>query len=76
VKLYFYNLLIGLDQFVNVILGGAPDQTISSRCWKHRDHWAGKLAVSFVDFLFGWHEANHCRASYESGDRQEKEAWG
>lgn len=74
VKLYLFNLLIGLDQFVNVILGGAPDQTISSRCWKHREHWAAALAVRLIDWLFSWKEKNHCRESFESGDRQEQEA--
>jgi hypothetical protein len=72
--LYGYNLLIGIDQFANVILGGAPDQTISSRCWKHRDNRFGALAVHFVDFLFSWREQNHCQNSYESGDHQDTES--
>lgn len=76
VKLYFFNLLIGLDQFINVLLGGAPDITISSRCWQHRDHWAGATAVKLIDWLFSWHEADHCRKSYEAGDRHTKEVWG
>lgn len=75
-KLYFYNLLIGVDQFANVVLGGAPDITISSRCWQHRDHWAGAAAVKLIDWLFSWHEDDHCRKSYESGDRHEEEVWG
>ena len=75
-RLYFYNLLVGLDQFVNVVLGGAPDQTISSRCWVHRDHWAGALAVRFIDTLFSGIESWHCQKSFEGGDRQDKEAWG
>jgi len=29
---YVFNLLIGVDQFFNAVLGGAPDETISSRC--------------------------------------------
>lgn len=75
VKLYFLNLLIGLDQFVNVLFGGAPDRTISYRCWQHRDHWAGALAVKFVDGifrLFGQH--NHCQSVYEGGDNQLSES--
>ena len=31
---YFWNLLIALDQFVNTIFGGDPDETISSRMGK------------------------------------------
>lgn len=71
--LYFKNLLISLDQFANVLLGGAPDVTISTRCWQHRDHWAGRLAVKLIDWLFSWKEYNHCQNSYESGDRHTEE---
>ena len=74
-KLYFYNILIALDQFVNVLIGGAPDQTISGRCWQYREHWAGAMAVRFVDWLFSWHESEHCRKSFES-DRHDKAVWG
>ncbi len=33
-KKYFWNLLIALDQSVNTIFGGDPDETISSRMGK------------------------------------------
>ena len=74
-KLYLYNLLIGLDQFANVLLGGAPDQTISYRVYKHREHWAAAMAVNLIDFLFSWYEKDHCRVSYEAGDRHTEEVW-
>jgi hypothetical protein len=32
---YGWNLLIGLDQFANVVLGGNPDETISSRVGRY-----------------------------------------
>ena len=31
VKKYFYSALIGVDQLGNTLLGGDPDETISSR---------------------------------------------
>lgn len=34
-KKYLYNILIGIDQLANAILGGDPDETISSRMGKH-----------------------------------------
>lgn len=34
-KKYLYNILIGIDQLANAILGGDPDETISSRLGKH-----------------------------------------
>jgi len=66
VKTYFHNILIGLDQFANVVLGGTPDTTLSSRCWHHREHWAGALAVRFLNWLFRWKEIGHCEKSYEA----------
>ena len=75
-KLYLFNLLIGIDQFANVLLGGAPDRTLSYRCWQHRDHWAGRMAVKFVDTLFRPWGSNHCQSVYEGGDSQTKEVWG
>ena len=32
---YLYNILIGVDQLVNAIFGGDPDETLSSRLGKH-----------------------------------------
>lgn len=34
-KQYAWNLLISLDQLCNTILGGYPDETMSSRMGKH-----------------------------------------
>lgn len=47
---YLWNVLIGFDQFVNVIFGGDPDETISSRLGK----WArvGKNKRGNKKFLF------------------------
>ena len=62
---YAVRVLIALDQLGNALLGGWPDETFSSRCWRwHRDgvrHWPRM----FVDALFFW-EKNHCQESYES----------
>ena len=77
VKLYFYNLLIGLDQFANVLLGGAPDRTISYRAWQHRDHWAGAASVRLIDSIFRlFGQQNHCRSVYDGGDNQTTEVLG
>lgn len=62
---YAVRVLIALDQLGNALLGGWPDETFSSRCWRwHRDgtrSWPCRA----VDGLFFW-ERNHCRGSYES----------
>lgn len=74
-KQYFINLLIGLDQFVNVLIGGAPDETISTRMWRHREHRFAGYAVRFIDWIFSWIEHDHCRKSFENGDSHMIEAW-
>lgn len=38
-KAYVWNLLIGIDQFFNSVLGGMPDETISSRCGRGQQYW-------------------------------------
>jgi hypothetical protein len=40
---YVINLLIGIDQFFNAVLGGAPDETISSRCARGQSYWYWKV---------------------------------
>ena len=53
-KKYIRNILISLDQLVNTIFGGDPDETISSRLGKnYKDSWMQKL----VDKYFG---SDHC----------------
>ena len=32
---YFFNLLIAIDQLLNALMGGDPDETISSRMGKY-----------------------------------------
>lgn len=59
------SLGIALDQLVNALFGGWPDETLSSRCW--RWHMEGKRSwpKKLVDMLFFWEEL-HCRTSWQS----------
>lgn len=64
---YLLNLAIGLDQLVNAVLGGAPDETLSSRAWRaeqsgHR-YWGWTRRA--IDALFFW-QPHHCRLAYEA----------
>lgn len=34
---YAFNVLVAIDQFVNAVLGGDPDETLSSRAAKRAD---------------------------------------
>ncbi|SEJ46842.1 hypothetical protein SAMN05216201_10993 [Pseudomonas linyingensis] len=60
------NLLIAIDQLVNVLLAGWPDETLSSRAYRmdgRKRRWS--LARRVIDGLFFW-QADHCRRAFES----------
>ncbi len=53
---YVLNLFIGLDQIANALLGGMPDETISSRCARGRNKWYWKWLARILD----WLDPDHC----------------
>lgn len=63
---YLFNLLLCVDQALNTILLGHPDETISSRLGRSIDReryfWVKWLRV-FVDFVFYPIEKDHCKNS-------------
>lgn len=62
---YLIRLLIAMDQLVNVLLNGSPDETLSSRAWRmqlKQQPYSGWLARA-INSLFFW-QANHCRGAY------------
>lgn len=65
VKKYFWNLLISIDQLVNTIFGGDPDETISSRAGKDRK--INKFAKILSRFL-NWVDSNHVEKSREDDE--------
>jgi hypothetical protein len=48
---YFFNILISLDQLGNTLLGGDPDETISSRCAKNQDKWYWYSLGQVLEFI-------------------------
>lgn len=62
-------VLIAFDQLGNAILGGWPDETISSRAWRWhtsgKRHWPRRLidALFFLDREGG---KRHCELSFDS----------
>jgi hypothetical protein len=57
---YIKNNLIAIDQLINAILGGSPDETLSAYAWRNQD-WRYK----FINALFFWQE-NHCKNAYDA----------
>lgn len=61
---YFWNILISIDQFVNAVFGGDPDETMSSRMGKliaARQCLICKFVCTLLDRL----QINHCAKSIE-----------
>lgn len=58
-------ILIALDQLLNTIFNGWPDETFSSRCWRWSKDGKRDWPRRVVDWLF-FLEAEHCKSSYES----------
>ena len=63
---YWNNLLIAVDQLVNALIGGWPDETLSSRAYRMAadgNPWA-MYAIDGLANLFG--DENHCETSFKS----------
>lgn len=71
-KEYFWKLLVSLDQPVNALLGGNPDETISSRLGKgeRRGCRVCRFFCRILDIL----EKDHCALSIE--EDEDKDTWG
>lgn len=68
---YFWNVLVALDQLANTLLGGDPDETMSSRMGK--DIKANKCKLcKVICYFLGLIEKDHCNKSIEpdEGSRQ------
>lgn len=69
----FKACLIAIDQLFNTILGGWPDETLSSRIWRNvsvphpKKRW--KWALWAVNHLFFW-QRNHCKGAFDSERRR------
>lgn len=62
---YLLNVLIGLDQFVNTVFRGFPDETLSARAWRLRHRFPWNLARRAIDGLFCF-QRNHCFKAFLS----------
>lgn len=71
-RLYLYNLLIGLDQFFNTLFGGSPDETISSRVFRYKDsNVVARVTCKVLDTI----DPNHCENSLEPEDHHSQDVW-
>lgn len=62
---YANKVLIAADQFVNALLAGWPDETLSSRAWRWEKNGVRSWPRRLIDRIFFW-ESEHCFQSYLS----------
>jgi hypothetical protein len=67
-KHYFWNILISADQLANTLLGGDPDETISSRMGKRaiKGDRLGGIICRLLDMF----DKGHCKKSIEEDEGQ------
>lgn len=71
---YFVDVLLGVDQFANTLLGGAPDETISARVGRNRDHNPiAHITAAVLDTIEPDHTANAIR--HERDGSQQADAY-
>lgn len=72
-KKYFINIVIAIDQLCNAILGGDPDETISSRLGKvvARNAESNNLAW-LICYVLDWIDPGHCRDAIEKDEGKDE----
>lgn len=56
-------VLIAVDQLVNALLAGWPDETLSSRAWRWDNDGVRSWPKKVINAMFFW-EKNHCLSAY------------
>ena len=69
VKKYVYHVVVALDQFFNALIGGAADETLSSRTYrratlKEKPLKRWRVLYHMINGLF--FDRNHCKEAYFS----------
>lgn len=67
---YISNLCVTISQFANTILGGKPDELLSTRIGRNQDHKVLGRIGSIIEFF----DPGHIER-YKNKDMGDKEAW-
>lgn len=73
---YLLNVAIGLDQFLNTVWGGTPDETISSRIGRIKEANGNKIpwnrpVVKFIEAGLNKLQKDHCINAIERDEFEE-----
>jgi hypothetical protein len=58
-------VLIAVDQLVNSLLAGWPDETLSSRAWRWDNDGVRSWPKKVINAMFFW-QKDHCLSSYNN----------
>ena len=63
---YIINILIAIDQLGTTLVGGYPDETLSSYAYRllQQGKPGGKIFVPIINRIFFW-QRDHCKGAYE-----------
>lgn len=65
---YILNILVGIDQLFTTLIGGYPDETLSSYAYRldNKNKLLGQIFRPIIDFLFSWEnvQGGHCYNAY------------
>lgn len=62
---YVKNVLVGVDQLLNTIFKGMPDETLSARAYRLDKERGRKWPRLLIDALL-WFDKDHCHQAYLS----------
>ncbi len=76
IKKWTINILIGIDQLGNALMGGDPDETISSRLGKLKLRYCGIIpwhrpVSKFIDYALDKIDPNHSIDAIEDDEGSE-----
>lgn len=71
---YLFNIAVSLDQFANTLLGGDPDETMSSRMGKHLANHDKCPVCNFLCKLLNKIQKDHCVKSIEQDEGKDQVA--
>ena len=72
-KRYVWNIFISLDQFANTVLGGDPDETISSRIGKLVVRYGRKYRLAYwLCRLLHAFDPKHCERAIEADEGKDQ----
>ena len=62
---YWFHVAVAFDQFINALLCGTCDETLSSRAHRLKIERNRKWPSIIINTIFFW-QADHCKEAYES----------